>query len=641
MTAPSIGLAPIDLAIVAGYILVTIALGFWVAKLSSGNLSNYFLAGNKLPWWVLGLSNASGMFDVGGTMWMVGLLVVYGLKSVFIPWLWPVFNQIFLMVFLAIWLRRSGKLTGAEWITFRFGDGLGARASHLINVVFALIMVVGMLAFGFLGIGKLAAEFSPWQLSADPLINDKLYGLIIVALTTIYSVKGGMYSVVMTEILQFFIKLVVCIAIAWIAMTMVTPEMLRAAVPDSWNEIGFGWTLGLDWQSVASAAKPENKVVASSAIQTIANEGHSYFAIFMGLMIFQGFFKAMAGPAPNYDMQRLLSAKSPIEAAKISGFVNLVLLFPRYLMIAGMAVLALVFIGPYWTQLQADALAAGKPFSGDFDAVLPWVVHEFMPPGLLGIALAGMLSAFMATYSASLNAAPAYVVNDIYRKYFKPDADQKTLVRLSYLTSFLFAVIAAFIGWQLTSINEVITWITTGLYGGYTVANVVKWYWWRLNGTGYAASMALGVVAAMWMAIYKDPVTGAGIDGLAAFPWLFAACLAVAVIGSLVTKPTDMATLKEFYKKTRPWGFWGPVLNALREDEPGAQPNRNFGIDMVNVVIGIVWQTSMTASAIFLVIQEMEKFWLTAGLAIACTLVLKFSWWDRLRDEPDDSPAKG
>ncbi|EGF91563.1 sodium:solute symporter family protein [Asticcacaulis biprosthecium C19] len=624
----------IDIAIVAGYVLLTIGLGFWVAKLSSGNLSNYFLAGNKLPWWVLGLSNASGMFDVAGTMWMVGLLVVYGLKSVFIPWLWPVFNQIFLMMFLAIWLRRSGKLTGAEWITFRFGDGLGARASHLINVVFALIMVVGMLAFGFLGIGKLVAEFSPWKLAADPVLNDKLYGLIVVGLTTVYSVKGGMYSVVMTEILQFFIKLIVCIAIAWLAFTLVSPEALKAAIPDGWNKLAFGWNLDLDWARVAETAKPENRVVATSAIDTIAKEGHSYFAIFMGLMVFQGFFKAMAGPAPNYDMQRLLSAKSPTEAAKISGFVNLVLLFPRYLMIAGMAVLALVFIGPYWSQLQANAAAAGKPFVADFDAILPWVVHNYMPPGLLGIALAGLLSAFMATYSASLNAAPAYVVNDIYRKYIKPEADQKSLMRLSYLTSFLFAVIAAFIGWQLTSINDVVTWITTGLYGGYTVANVVKWYWWRLNGTGYAASMALGVVAAMWMAVYKDPVTGAAIDGLAAFPWLFAACLAVAVIGSLVTKPTDMETLKAFYKKTRPWGFWGPVLKALQEDEPAAQPNRDFGRDMFNCLVGVVWQTALTASAIFLMIREMDKFLITLAVIVVCTVVMKFTWWDRLRDEP-------
>lgn len=626
-------LQPIDLAIVGGYLLLTIGLGFWVSKLSSKSLSSYFLAGNKLPWWILGLSNASGMFDVGGTMWMVGLLVVYGLKSVFIPWLWPVFNQIFLMAFLAVWLRRSGKLTGAEWMTFRFGDGGGARASHLINVIFALIMVVGMLAYGFLGIGKLVAEFSPWKLAADPLVNDKLYGLMVVAVTTLYSVKGGMYSVVITEVLQFFIKLVVCIAIGWIAMSMVSADMLRAAVPHGWDQILFGWKLDLDWNAVAAAAKPENKVVGQSATATIAAEGHSYFTLFMGLMTFQAIFKSLAGPAPNYDMQRLLSAKSPSEAAKISGFVNIVLLFPRYLMIAGLAVLAVVFIGPEWTHMQAQAAAAGKPFSGDFDAILPWVVHKFLPPGLLGLTLAGLLAAFMATYSASLNAAPAYVINDVYKKYIKPDAEQKTYVRLSYVTSFLFAVIAAIIGWQLKSFNDVITWITTGLYGGYTVANVVKWYWWRLNGTGYALSMGLGVAAAMAMAVYKD-ASGQPIDGLLAFPWLFAGCLAVAVIGSYVTKPTDMATLKDFYRKTRPWGFWGPVLKALREDDATIQPNRDFAIDLFNVVTGIIWQTALTASAIFLVIHAMDKFYITGGIALLTTVILKFSLWDRLRDEP-------
>lgn len=639
-------LHPIDLAVVVAYLVLSIGLGFWVAKKSSGSLSNYFLAGNNLPWYTLGLSNASGMFDVAGTMWMVGLMVVYGVKSLYIPWLWPVFNQIFLMMFLAIWLRRSGKLTGAEWINFRFGEDGGAKASHLINVIFALITVVGMIAFGFLGIGKLVAGFSPFVFSTDVLLNEKIYGVIVVALTTLYSVKGGMYSVVVTEVLQFFIKLIVCIAIAVIVLTKVSPDMIAAAVPAGWESPFFGLTLDLDWSKVAASASAENKVVATSAMATIEKEGHTLFAAFFGLMLFQGIFKSLAGPAPNYDMQRLLSAKSPSEAAKISGFVNLVLYFPRYLMIAGLGVLALVFIGPEWTRLQAEAAAQGKAFTGDFDAILPFAIREYMPTGLLGLALAGLLSAFMASYSASLNAAPAYVVNDIYKKYIRPDASQEKYVNLSYLVSFLFALLGVIVGWQLTDINGIVGWITTGLYGGYTAANFIKWYWWRLNGFGYFLSMAVGVGIALFVPVYNGAEFQTmiahlslppHINELEAFPMVFLICCLVAVVGSLITAPTSIEVLKDFYRKTRPWGLWGAVHKACEDESGPLKANKDFAIDMVNVAIGIVWQCAITASAMFFIIQKWAYFGWAMALVIGLTAVLKFSWWDRLRDSPDEA----
>src|SRR5690349_15422636 len=116
-------LSVLDISIIVGYLVITILIGFIMHSRASRSLKNYFLGGNELPWYMLGLSNASGMFDISGTMWMVTLLFVYGLKSVWIPWLWPVFNQIFLMMYLSAWLRRSNVLTGAEWIQTRFGTG--------------------------------------------------------------------------------------------------------------------------------------------------------------------------------------------------------------------------------------------------------------------------------------------------------------------------------------------------------------------------------------------------------------------------------------------------------------------------------------------------------------------------------------
>src|SRR5688500_4872681 len=126
----------VDIAIIVLYMLGMVVVGFIVERRARQGLSQYFLGGNELPWWVLSMSNAASMFDISGTIWLITLLYVYGLKSVFIPWLWPVFNQIFLMVFLSVWLRRSGVITGAEWITLRSGRDTGAEASSIIVVLF-------------------------------------------------------------------------------------------------------------------------------------------------------------------------------------------------------------------------------------------------------------------------------------------------------------------------------------------------------------------------------------------------------------------------------------------------------------------------------------------------------------------------
>ena len=148
-------LSVIDLVVIAGYLLGTLGLGFYISKQASKDMNAYFLAGNKIPWWALGVSNASGMFDITGTMWLVSMCFVYGLKSAWLPWIWPIFNQIFLMVYLSIWLRRSNVMTGAQWLETRFGKGKSAELCQLIVVIFALISAIGFIAYAFKGIGKL------------------------------------------------------------------------------------------------------------------------------------------------------------------------------------------------------------------------------------------------------------------------------------------------------------------------------------------------------------------------------------------------------------------------------------------------------------------------------------------------------
>ncbi|MCP8899553.1 sodium:solute symporter family protein [Gilvimarinus xylanilyticus] len=612
-------LAFIDVAVIVGYILATVVIGFWISAKASKNIRSYFLGGNKLKWYTLGLSNASGMFDISGTMWMVYLLFVYGLTSVYIPWLWPVFNQIFMMVFLSVWLRRSGVLTGAEWITFRFGDGLGARLSHLIVVLFALVNVVGFLAYGFIGIGKFASVFLPWELSPDPTTNDIYYGLIITALTTVYVVKGGMFSVVFTEVLQFFIMTFACVAVGIIAMKLVSPEMLAAAVPENWTSIGFGWNLDMDWSGILESANTK-----------IVTDGYEPFTIFFMLMLTSGILKSLMGPPPNYDMQRVLSARTPTEAAKMSGFVNVVLLFPRYMLIAGLTVLALVYF--------MDDLRAMGP-DVDFEQILPFAMREFVPPGLLGLLIAGLLAAFMSTFAATTNAAPAYVVNDIYKRYFKPGGSDKNYVVASYVVSVLFVVLGVLIGLFVPSLNSIIMWIVSAFYGAYTASNVLKWFWWRFNGVGYFCGMAAGVVILLAIQLIQW-MMGVEFMQIYAFPFIFLGCFIACVVGSLMSEPDDMEVLKNFYIKVRPWGFWGPVYEAAKQDHPELERNRECGRDWANIAVGIVWQTSMTASAIFMVIQHWQEFVISLVVVAASSFYLWQFWWRKLKDYPADTPEK-
>ena len=143
-------------------------------------------------------------------------------------------------------------------------------------------------------------------------------------------------------------------------------------------------------------------------------------------------------------MQRVLSARSPREAAFMSGFVVVVLLIPRYMLITGLTLLALVFFSE-----QLNAMGSGV----DFELVLPLAMREFMPHGLLGLLIAALLAAFMSTYAATVNAAPAYVVNDIYKRYIRPDASDKTYVWMSYATSIVVVIVGTGIGLYVTSLN--------------------------------------------------------------------------------------------------------------------------------------------------------------------------------------------
>lgn len=608
-------LHPIDITIIFLYLGLTIFLGFWISKRASKNLDSYFLGGKSLPWWMLGMSNASGMFDITGTMWMVAIFFIYGVKSVWIPWLWPVWNQVILMMFLAVWMRRSNVMTGAEWLKTRFGEGRGAKMSHISVVIFALFAVIGFIAYAFEGIGKFAVMFLPWDISTQIgslyISSERMYALIIMGITTLYVIKGGMYSVVLTEVLQFLIMTIACLIIGVIAIRSVSHEQIMAVVPDGWAEFFFKWRLNLNWGSFSAD-------VNRALNEKILTDGYELFGIFIMMMIFRGILVSIAGPVPGYDMQRVLAARTPREAALMSGSVNLALFFPRYLMIAGLSILALVKLQPE-KLLNEGAL--------DFEKILPFALNNFIPVGVLGIILAGLVAAFMSTFAANVNAGPAYIVNDIYKRFIRPGASNKTLITASYLASFSVVIVGIIVGFFVQDINSILQWITAALFGGYAAANFLKWVWWRFNGYGYFWGMIGGLAASLAV-----PRILPELSVILAFPVILGIATLGSLLGTWLTKPDEEKVLKSFYHSVNPWGWWKPVRIKVQEDNTDFIPNRKFWFDIINVAIGIIWQMTLILMPIFLVIREWREMIASIAVFAVTSVILKFRWLDKLAD---------
>ncbi|RZK50653.1 MAG: sodium:solute symporter [Pedobacter sp.] len=603
----------LDISILLFYLATMVFIGFYMRRKARQDKESYLLGGKKMPWYMLGLSDASDMFDISGTMWMVSLCFVYGLKSIWIPWLWPVFNQVFMMMFLSKWLRRSNANTGAEWLKTRFGEiGKGVRGSHLIVIAFALISCLGFLAYGFVGLGKFMEVFIPWEVAQAYVPFDvpekyvpHFYGIVFTLFAMFYSILGGLHSIVLGDAIKYAIMIVACLSIGVIAYQHLQGQTLN--VPEGWADPFFSWNLNLDWSAIAADAN-----------QKIAEDGYSLFTIFFMMMLLKGVFASLAGPAPNYDMQKVLSTRSPKEASKMTGFVSIILLPVRYSMVTGLTVLALL----YYNQLYLK----GPDGVTDFEKILPAAINTFLPVGVLGLVLTGLLGAFMGTFSGTLNAAQAYIVNDIYLKYINPEASNKKVMRMNYLSGIVVVLVGVCFGFMAKDVNDILQWIVGGLYGGYVAANCLKWYWWRFNAHGFFWGMTVGIIAALLMPYFTW--------GLPLYWWplLFVLSLIGCIIGTYTAPPTEESILKNFYKTVRPWGFWKPIQEKVMVDDPQFVPNKNFVFDMGNVVLGIIAQLCLTIFPMYLILGMYHPLVITIIILITIAIILKRTWWNRLED---------
>jgi Na+/proline symporter len=616
----------LDYAVIALYFVLVVGAGMWFQRRAARGLDAYFLGGKNIPWLALSVSGASSMFDVTGTMWIVTLIVLFGFKSMWNHWMWGFLMGAFFMSFMGKWVRRSGVLTGAEWMVTRFGDRAGGRTARTAYALMAVVTLAALLGYCFTGIGKFVSvyvDFEPlaqWIDATFPAIpalgkwawycvahQAQVCAVAVFAITTLYVLLGGLYSVVVTDVIQTAILTVASILIACVAYNKVTPETL--ATIES-TRPGFT-SLAPVWQLDPGEL---------ARVQGTGYAAYNLFGLLVIAWVLKGLLLNLGGPAQMSDFQRFLAAKNPRDAAKV-GAAWSVFMIVRWALAVGLALLAI--------QMMPNP-------GEDVERSMPLAV-SVIPMGLRGLVIAGLLSAFMASFSAMVNAGASYVVRDFWQPLVAPRASQRHLIWASYIASFALVATGIVIGLRAESIREVFDWIMMALGAAFAIPNVLRWYWWRTNGWGYAIGTLVGLAAALITllvpALQLPYVT---------FPVVCAVSLAGTLVGTLATQPTDQSLLVSFYRNVRPFGVWGPVSRqAALSDAERRAPSESVVLAIVNTILGGVAILGAYLAPMYLVSHRHGPALYWSSAAVATVVILYFTWYRTLPPaEPGNDPQK-
>lgn len=570
-------LSPIDAAIVIAYLLLVFGVGAYMERRAGKDVESYFLGGRTMPWWLLGMSGSSTFFDITGTMWMVSVFYVLGMRGLWEHWLWCFPFAGFVLAYKAKWCYRSGVLTGIEWLIFRFGDGAAGRAARLITVAIALLHTTLMLGYAGTGVGKFLSEFLPW--------DSQVTVPLLFAFTGLYVILGGFFSVVFSDFFQTILLSVAAIYIAVIAFLKIDPQAFQA-------------TVGADWYSLAPVWKfdpaPEN------------------YPDPFGLLLMMWVTKGVIGLLTlgnSVEFQRFRAARTEAEASKV-GLAWGTVISVRWGLVMGFTAFGL-------------SILAGEGGALDSESVLPMVINRVLPVGIKGIVIAGLLAAFMSTFDSSLNVAASFVVNDLVNPIWKR-ATQRQLIYVSYGATVLILVVGIAISYYTERIAAIWNFINFAVGSALLIPALLAPYWWRIGGWVYfgGAVCTLPITFCVWK--WTD------WRELQYFPILAGVNLVSSLAFAYLCPPAPMEALKNYYRKVRPFGLWGPVRRALaQEGEDPGRPARDR-YDFPIALVGTLFFIFIYILAMDIVLHNWGRaLWLALGSGIL-GVVLYFGWWRRL-----------
>jgi len=590
----------VDLIIVIIYLLAIVIVGLLVQKKASKDINSYFLGNRKLPWWVLGASGMASNTDIAGTMINTAFIYALGTKGFFIEIRGGVtLIMAFLMVFMGKWNRRSQVMTQAEWMHFRFGTGKEGDFARIISAIAAIVMTVAMVTYFVIGAGKFVGAF----LGIEPIYAS----LLMVVLAMIYTVASGLYGVVWTDVFQGVFIFGVILYITGMAMSTVNlPQEFFVSVPMVDGSFTAIKTTLAEWSRIIPPNEMNMPEGSTFAI-------YNLFGIAIMFYLFKVTLEGASG-AGGYMLQRYFAAKSDREAGMLSLFWTCLLAF-RWPLIASFAMLGI------YHGIETGSVIA------DPELVLPTVIKNYIPTGVKGFLIAGLMAAAMSTFDSTVNAGAAYWVKDLYQAYLRPRASEKDLMFQARLASVGIVVLALLFSLTISNINEIWGWITMGIGAGMFIPQVIRWYWWRFNGYGFAIGTAVGMTAAVLTKTFAGP-----IPEYTSFLIASGSSLAGCILGTLLTPATENTVLENFYRVTRPFGIWSHIRGSL----PKAiqlKVNQENRRDIIATFFAVPWQVVLFLTGMMIVMKQWTNVLNLGFLLILLSAGLYWFWFRHLSKE--------
>jgi len=506
---------PLDWFWTGAFLLLMVGGAFFFYRLARRSESDFFLAGRGLPWWLPASSVFSTHTATDTPMWVTGVIYAHGLRG-----LWYTFFMAWTAIgsFVSARIfRRSLAYTQAEWQVLRFG-GLGAELLRGWLAGWQVFMNMFILGWVGMAMGKVCEMAFGWPVWV---------GLVVpTVITAVYTLAAGYWGVVMGDFLQGIVAIFAIVVVSAAGIAAVGgPDAITARVID----LGDAWRLDpLAFTGWFSGDFPAVWWLTMLVIAVIGGFG-------MGTSIDW-----------YVEAQRIQSAKTVRDAT--------------YGLWAGGAI-TLVRNAVWAVSILAFFVLAPN-ISSAAEYELGWfrLGFELLPMGLVGVFFGALLAIHLSTISSHLNLGALYFTRDIYQRYLKPQARERTLVWVGRAATVVLLLGSFFYGLMMEEITQWLIFALWLMMAGIWLPNILQVVWWRFNAWGYLSSW-IANLGISWLVVWVLPAFGVlpKLPDYLQFWMLMALGAAIFIPATLLTKPEKMDQLVRFYMMTRPLGWWGPV----------------------------------------------------------------------------------